>query len=150
MKERAPIQIQGMFLSRQSWILPMPFLALAQKQADIKTSCAEQEPVSCGIFTSARDEHYVLKRQIQLVWIILIMSVLHSGISSRTQAMFFFSKSLYVEKQTLMMNLYLTAEDLDWPDVWKSRVFYHILSYSIIIKHKASMGAFRKTDIWDA
>lgn len=64
--------------------------------------------------------------------------------------MFFFSKSLYVEKQTLMMDLSLAAEDLDWPDVWKSSVFYHILSYFIIFKHKASMGTFHKTDIWEA
>lgn len=83
---------------------------------------------------SAGDEHYVPKWQIQLVWIILIIFLLHSGMSSHT-GQFFSPKSLYVEKQSLMMNLYLAAEVLEWPDVWKQAcfvIFYHILLYSNI------------------
>lgn len=111
MKERAPIQIQGMFLSRQSWILPMPFVASAQKQANIKTSCAEQEPVSW----------YFLHLNFNL------FCAVECQVTHRTCFCFCFSKSLYVEKHTLMRNLCLAAEDLEWPDVWTSSV-YHILS----------------------
>lgn len=79
-KERAPIQISGMFPSRRGRILPLR--GTVPIWADLKTSCPRQEPAYCGTdlgTSSAKYEHNVQRQQRWLVPRVLMKTVLRNG-----------------------------------------------------------------------